>query len=87
MEEGEQRRLWERVIRRAGLRYRSPKQLRHTFVSQLLSRGAPPLYVAAQTGHSPAVMWQYYAKQVDQERVVDATGRNLRATKGTERQN
>src|SRR5262245_51797853 len=34
-------RAWKRALKGAGVRYRSPEQLRHTFASLLLSRNAP----------------------------------------------
>ena len=40
------------VLKRAGLKRRRPHDLRHTFASLLLHRGAPPNYVQQQMGHS-----------------------------------
>lgn len=54
--------LWNKAITVAGVRYRSPEQLRHTFVCTMLSRNAPVLYVAEQAGHSAATMLKFYAK-------------------------
>jgi integrase len=45
------RRAWEPTMRRAGLRYRTAYQTRHTYASMLLSWGSNPMYVAAQMGH------------------------------------
>jgi integrase len=42
---------WERILLKAGVRYRNPYQTRHTYASSLLMLGANPLYVATQHGH------------------------------------
>jgi integrase len=47
---------WRRVLAAAGVRYRSPEQLRHTFASTMLSRNAPLLYVQKQGGWRSAVV-------------------------------
>lgn len=43
--------MWQYALKRAGVRYRSPKQLRHTYASWMLSAGENPLWVAKQMGH------------------------------------
>jgi integrase len=43
--------VWVYALKRAGVRYRGPKQLRHTFASWMLSAGENPLWVANQMGH------------------------------------
>jgi integrase len=53
MEERELHTLWRRTVARARVRLRRPETLWHSGISSLLSRGAPLLAVAAQTGHSP----------------------------------
>jgi integrase len=62
MQEPELWRGWSRALIQAKVRPRTPENLRHTFVSILLSRGAPLLLVAAQAGHTPAVMLVHYSK-------------------------
>jgi integrase len=58
---------WRRVLQKAGVRYRFPEQLRHTFASSLLSRGANLLYVQKQGGWKNAsVLLQVYAQYVEQ---------------------
>ncbi|NVK44438.1 MAG: tyrosine-type recombinase/integrase [Oceanospirillaceae bacterium] len=44
--------IWTPALKAAGIAYRSPYQTRHTYASQLLSKGANPLYVANQMGHA-----------------------------------
>lgn len=43
--------FWIHALKRAGVRYRAPKQMRHTFASQALSAGESPMWVAKQLGH------------------------------------
>jgi integrase len=58
---------WRRVLKKAGVRYRYPEQLRHTFASTLVSRGANLLYVQKQGGwKSATVLLRVYAKYVEQ---------------------
>jgi integrase len=83
MDEGELRWLVERTLRRAGVRPRSPEQFRHTFVSTLLTRRAPALYVARQSGHSRETMFRFYAKWIDLADAGDAANRNPTATSGS----
>ena len=42
---------WRRVLAKAGVRYRYPYQMRHTFASQALSAGENVMWVAKQLGH------------------------------------
>lgn len=42
---------WKRVLTKAGVRYRYPYQMRHTFASQALSAGENVMWVAKQLGH------------------------------------
>jgi len=59
--------IWKPALKKAGVRYRSPKQLRHTSVSTALSMGMPPVWVAKQHGHNPVTMFKNYAKYMPQE--------------------
>jgi len=45
-------RPWQFALKKAGVRYRPPYQLRHTYASTLLSAGANPMWVAKQMGHA-----------------------------------
>lgn len=47
---------WQPTLRRAGVRYRYPYQMRHTFASTLLSAGENPVWVAAMMGHKDWAM-------------------------------
>jgi integrase len=60
-------RLWQRTCLRAGVRYRNPYQLRHTFASHLLSQGENPAYIAKLLGHKTTEMViRNYGRWVDQ---------------------
>jgi len=52
-------RRWVTILKRSGVRYRRPYQMRHTFCSQLLSAGEHPMWVSQQMGHSD---WAFTAK-------------------------
>lgn len=43
--------LWQPLCLRAGVRYRNPYQVRHTYASGELTAGANPWYIAQQLGH------------------------------------
>jgi integrase len=72
MEERELHTLWHRTLTRAKVRPRPPETLRHSCISSLLSRGAPLLCVAQQSGHSARVMLASYARWQGQEQGAKA---------------
>jgi integrase len=45
-------RVWRPLLRRAGVRYRPPHQLRHTYASLLIQQGESLAYVQSQLGHA-----------------------------------
>lgn len=65
--------MWQPLCARAGVRYRNPYQLRHTFASALLTGdgtrpGANPWYVAQQLGHVDVTMvFQTYGKFISSD--------------------
>jgi integrase len=66
-------RAWKRVLLAAGVRYRAPEQLRHTFASTMLSRNAPLLYVQQQGGwRSASVLLRTYARWLPQPSATQA---------------
>jgi integrase len=77
--------LWEPLCKRAGVRYRNPYQVRHTYASALLTAGTNPWYVAQQLGHVDVTMvYQTYGKFIPQDyqrpkatalKVVASTGK------------
>jgi len=52
-------RQWKTLCRQAGVRYRPPGQMRHTFASMTLMAGESPQWVAAQMGHTD---WTFTAR-------------------------
>jgi integrase len=56
---------WEEACAAAGVRYRPPKQLRHTYASWMLMSREDPLWIAKQMGHRDvSVTLRVYAKYV-----------------------
>jgi len=70
------RSIHDRLVRaRAGIAYRKPCSLRHTFATLVLSQGQSVKYVAAQLGHTNAAMTlNHYARWLPAER-IEAPGR------------
>jgi integrase len=78
---------WRRALKRAGVRYRYPNQLRHTCASWLLSSGENPLWVARQLGHrDPAFTMRTYARWMPTQfpdagaKAIAALGKETRGT-------
>ena len=66
-------RHFDEVLRRAGLAGHTPKGLRDTYASWLVSLGAPVAWVSESLGHSNwAVTARHYARWMD-----DAAGRQF----------
>jgi len=62
-------RVWMPALGQAGISYRKPYALRHTFATLLLAQGQSIPYVSAQLGHSsPTMTLNVYAKFLPQER-------------------
>lgn len=60
--------LWQPLCRRAGITYRNPYQVRHTYASRLLTAGHNPWYVAAQLGHEDVEMvFRTYGKFIRED--------------------
>ena len=60
--------LWQPLCRRAGIAYRNPYQVRHTYASTLLTSGHNPWYVAAQLGHEDVEMvFRTYGKFIRED--------------------
>lgn len=59
------RNIFKRVLKKAGLRKIRVHDIRHTYVSLLLSAGANPLYVSEQAGHKNLQMTlEWYADYI-----------------------
>ena len=69
------RKALNRMLRAAGLHERGPHQLRHSFASQLLMKGADIAYVAQQLGHKDAYItlktYTHYLPEPMHEKAVD----------------
>jgi integrase len=51
------------------VRYRPPKQCRHTFISQMLTAGVPIDWIVHQVGHtSPEMIRRRYGKWINEDR-------------------
>lgn len=60
--------LWLPLCTRAGIDYRNPYQVRHTYASTLLTAGHNPWYVAAQLGHEDVQMvFRTYGKFIRED--------------------
>lgn len=60
-------RAFRKACAAAGIRYRPPKHLRHTYASWALSSGENPLWVAEQMGHEDTTMiFKVYAEWIPQ---------------------
>jgi len=64
-------REWKPRLKSAGVRYRSPYNLRHTFISHALQRGVDVVTVASWVGNSPKVIYEHYAGLVDNAPMPD----------------
>ena len=62
-------RMWKRILLRAGVRYRYPYQMRHTYASMMLQTGEPVMWVAKQTGHTD---WTFSASTYSRWVSIDA---------------
>jgi len=74
--------IWQGALKKTGIRYRPPYQLRHTFASTMLSAGANPMWVAKQMGHADwGMIRKVYGKWIAQEnseadRMAQVLGQN-----------
>lgn len=79
--------VWAPILRRAGLRYRKPHALRHTFASLLIEGGESLKYVQEQLGHhSPAFTLAVYGHLIPRgdRRAVDRLDATIRKPRAIE---
>jgi integrase len=70
-DESRVRKRFTRVLKKAEITGHRLYDLRHTFATQLLAKGAPITYVAAQLGHArPSTTLQWYARWLPQAGAV-----------------
>jgi integrase len=56
---------WKAALEAAKVRYRFPRQLRHTFASWMLGASENPLWVSRHMGHAnPAFTLKVYARLI-----------------------
>jgi integrase len=55
------RREWKPNLEKAGVRYRRPYQIRHTFITECVNQGLPLPTIAGWVGNSPKVILDHYA--------------------------
>lgn len=56
------RSFWESTLKKLGIRYRRPYNMRHTYATMGLMSGAKPGFMAAQLGHSLRMFFTVYTK-------------------------
>lgn len=56
------RRIWVPLLKRAGIVYRRPYNMRHTRATEMLMAGVNPAFAAKQLGHAVEVFLTVYAK-------------------------
>jgi integrase len=59
------RSYWVPTLKRLGIRYRRPYNMRHTYATMMLMAGMTPAFCARQLGHSVQVFLSTYAKWID----------------------
>jgi integrase len=53
--------IWEPALRKAGVKYRYPYQMRHSFATKQISSGNDPLWITNQMGTSLEMLFKTYA--------------------------
>lgn len=59
--------VWNRTLKKLGIRHRDMRQTRHTCATQWLMAGMNPQFVAKQLGHSVMMTLNVYSKWIDQQ--------------------
>lgn len=62
------RKTFTRILSKAGVRYRGPNQLRHTFCSWLLTHNVPPEWIAPIMGTSVSMIRKHYGAMISDDR-------------------
>lgn len=58
------RSYWTPVLKRLGIRYRRPYNMRHSYATRMLMRRVAPAFAAGQLGHSVEIFLRTYAKWI-----------------------
>lgn len=64
-EEAFQRVFWARMLKRLGIRYRRPYNMRQTYATSMLMAGMTPTFCARQVGHTIAMFLGIYTRWID----------------------
>ena len=56
------RSYWTPTLKRLGIRYRRPYNMRHTYATTMLMASMTPAFCARQLGHSVDIFLRTYAK-------------------------
>jgi integrase len=72
IDNGNFRRLWQKVLAEVGVSYRKPYTTRKTCVRNSLLDGGNYIEVAAAAGHDPHTMHKYYGDAIQQNSVLKA---------------
>lgn len=59
------RSFWTPTLKRLGIRYRRPYNMRHTYATTMLMAGMNPAFCAKQLGHSVEMFHKHYARWLD----------------------
>jgi integrase len=62
------RSYWTPTLKRLGIRYRRPYNMRHTYATMMLMAGMTPAFCARQLGHSVEMFLRTYSKWLDGQR-------------------
>ncbi|QPG06923.1 site-specific integrase [Salinimonas marina] len=61
-------RFFESFLKKLGIRYRGPNQARHTYASQLLTKGVAERWIMREMGHTSIQMFEkHYGRWMDSE--------------------
>jgi len=58
------RSFWQATLKKTGIRYRRPYNMRHTYATMGLMSGVKPGFMAGQLGHSLRMFFTVYAKWI-----------------------
>ncbi len=64
-EDSFRRTYWVPLLKRLGMRYRRPYNMRHSYATAMLMAGMTPAFCAKQLGHSVEMFLTTYSKWVD----------------------
>lgn len=59
------RSFWTPLLKKLGIRYRRPYNMRHTYATAMLMAGMTPAFCAKQLGHSVEVFLRTYSRWID----------------------